>query len=137
MRIVNLPIGAVALAIVSFFLPNSIGQSSSDLKSNTWWQIFKKFDPVGTAIFIPTIICLLLALQWGGGQYEWNSARVIATFVCFGVTFIVWVVIQTLLGEDATVPVSILRQRSVIGACWFSMFGSAAFTGIVYYLPIW
>ncbi|PVH78006.1 MFS general substrate transporter [Cadophora sp. DSE1049] len=110
---------------------------SPDLKSKTSWEIFKKFDPIGTAIFIPSIICLLLALQWGGGQYEWSSPRVIATFVCFGVTFIACVVIQTMLGEDATVPVSILRQRSVIGACSFMMFGSASFTAVVYYLPIW
>ncbi|KAH7305125.1 major facilitator superfamily transporter [Rhexocercosporidium sp. MPI-PUGE-AT-0058] len=134
---INLPIGAVTLVIVSFFLPNSVGRSSSDLKNKTWWQIFEKFDPIGKAIFIPSIICLLLALQWGGGQYAWSSPRVIVTFTCFGVTFIAWVVVQIHFGEDATVPVSILSQRSVIGACWFSMFGSASFTGVVYYLPIW
>ncbi|KAK0109445.1 hypothetical protein ONS95_002139 [Cadophora gregata] len=134
---INLPIGAIALTIVTFFLPRSLGRSSQDLKSMSYWQIFKKFDPIGTAIFIPSIICLLLALQWGGGQYPWSSPRVIVTFVVFGVSIIAWVVIQTRLGEDATVPVSILKQRSVIGACWFTFFGSASFSAVVYYLPIW
>ncbi|KAG4436093.1 hypothetical protein IFR05_008413 [Cadophora sp. M221] len=134
---INLPIGAVSLAIVSLYLPNTIGRSSPDIKNKTWSQIFKKFDPIGTAIFIPSIICLLLALQWGGGQYAWSSPRVIVTFTCFGVLFIAWVVVQTRLGEDATVPVSILRQRSVIGACLYTIFGTASFSGVVYYLPIW
>lgn len=61
----------------------------------------------------------------------------IATFTCFGVLFIAWIFVQTRLGEDATVPVSLLGQRSVIGASLFSMLGSASFTGVVYYLPIW
>lgn len=27
------------------------------------------FDPIGTAVLIPDVICLLLALQWGGTTY--------------------------------------------------------------------
>ncbi|KAL2068565.1 hypothetical protein VTL71DRAFT_14902 [Oculimacula yallundae] len=134
---INLPIGAVTLAIVFFFLPTNLSRSSPTLRNSTYWQIFKKFDPIGTAIFIPSIICLLLALQWAGGEYSWSAPRVIATLTVFGVSFIAWIVVQTRLGEDATVPVSILKQRSVVGACVFTMFAAGAFTGVVYYLPTW
>ena len=136
--IVNLPVGAVAMVVVTLCLPKSMGESSPDLRSNTWWQIFQRFDPIGTAIFIPSIICLLLALQWGGSQYPWSNPRVIATFVCFGVSFIAWVIFQYFQGEEnATLSSSILNQRSVIGACLYAIFGSASFTAVVYYLPIW
>jgi len=90
---VNLPIGAMAFLVIAFFLPKST-EPSSKLKNNSWWEVIKCFDPIGTAILIPSIICLLLALQWGGTQYPWNSTHVIATFTCFGVSFIAWVIIQ-------------------------------------------
>ncbi|CZT51521.1 related to DHA14-like major facilitator; ABC transporter [Rhynchosporium secalis] len=134
---VNLPIGALTLAIVFIFLPATLSRSSSMSKTSTYWQIVMKFDPIGTAIFIPSILCLLIALQWAGGKYPWSSARVIVTLTVFGVLFVAWVVVQMRLGDDATVPISILKQRTVVGACVFTMFAAAAFTGVVYYLPIW
>ncbi len=42
-------------------------------------------DPLGTAIFMPAIICLLLALQWGGTTHPWNNWRIITPFLPLGV----------------------------------------------------
>jgi hypothetical protein len=50
-----------------------------------WKERAKEFDLWGTAAFIPAIICLLLALQWGGTKYPWGSGRIIAVGV-LGVT---------------------------------------------------
>jgi len=38
-----------------------------------------QLDFFGTAAFVPGIVCLLLALQWGGFDYPWRSARIIAS----------------------------------------------------------
>lgn len=136
--VVNLPVGAVAMAVAAFCLPKSMEKGSTELTNKTWWEIFKRFDPIGTAIFIPSIICLLLALQWGGGQYPWSSPRVIATFTIFGVSFIAWAISQySQPEENVTLPRSVLNQRSVIGACLYTFFGSASFSCVVFYLPIW
>lgn len=40
--------------------------------------VLKMLDPVGNFLFVPAIICLLLALQWGGVQYAWSNSRIIA-----------------------------------------------------------
>ena len=136
--LVNLPIGAIAFLVVLFCLPSSLGTSSSDLQTQTWGHIFKRFDPIGTALFIPSIICLLLALQWGGGQYPFSSPRVIVTLTIFCITFVIWILFQCFQSEEtATIPRSVLNQRTVIGACAYTFFGSAGFSAIVYYLPIW
>jgi hypothetical protein len=61
-----------------------------------------QFDPIGTVLFVPAIICLLLALQWGGTEYAWNSGRIIALFVVFGVCIVFFCVDQWWMGDEAT-----------------------------------
>lgn len=35
----------------------------------------KHLDPLGMFFFASSIVCLLLAFQWGGSAYAWNSNR--------------------------------------------------------------
>ena len=123
--------------MIFFFLSASLGKTSKELKGLTKWQLLLKFDPLGTALILTASVCLLLALQWGGAAYPWDSGRVIAVFVMAGVTFIAWVVLQYLQGDEATVPPSVVTQRSVAGASLYSVFLSASLGIIIYYLPLW
>lgn len=133
---VNLPLGAIA-AVVVFFILDPVNNKDPDrFKNKTWLQIVAKFDPLGIAIFMPTIICLLLALTWGGQQYAWSNWRVILVLVIFGVGIIVWAVQQWFAGENAIVPRKIISQRTVACASLYTMFSSAAFALIIYYLPL-
>lgn len=67
---INLPLGAITvLGIAIFFTsPKREKQASIGFQAR-----LKQFDPIGTLFFMPAIICLLLALQWGGAQYEWSN----------------------------------------------------------------
>lgn len=136
---INLPFGAVtALFIVFFFHPTSKASGSTDDMANmTWIQRVKLFDIYGTIIFLPMIVCLLLALQWGGSKYPWNNGRIIALFVIFGLLLAVFVFIQFKEGDNATVPPRVLKQRSVAGGAWFAAALGASFFVFVYFLPIW
>ncbi len=98
---------------------------------------FRQFDPLGTAVFMPAIICLLLALQWGGTKYAWNSGRIIACFVVFAVLITVFIFVQYKQQDQATVPPRIIRKRSVWAAAIFSFCTGSAFMACVYFLPIW
>lgn len=53
-----------------------------------------QFDPIGTILFVPAIICLLLALQWGGATYAWSSGRVVALLVVFAVCIVAFVAVR-------------------------------------------
>ncbi|KAF2173022.1 hypothetical protein M409DRAFT_62654 [Zasmidium cellare ATCC 36951] len=134
---INLPLGAIAAVVVVFCLPPDNKKDPDRFKDNTWLQIAAKFDPLGIAIFVPSIICLLLALTWGGQQYSWSNWRVILVLVIFGVGIIVWAVQQWFAGDNAIVPRKIISQRTVACASLYTMFSSAAFALIVYYLPLW
>lgn len=103
----------------------------------TLWQHIMNFDPYGTAVFMPAIICLLLALQWGGTTYAWKSGRIIALFVLFGVFISVFLYIQYRQQEQATVPPRVFKKRSVWSGAFFSFCIGAAFLSSVYFLPIW
>lgn len=119
-----------------FCLPD-IGKTSEEFKKLSWWQKFRKFNPVGTVILLGSIIALILALQWGGESGDWAEGRIIATLVVFAVTIVIWSAMQYVQGEEATVPWSVAKQRTVAGATIYTIFGSAAFTMVVYWLPIW
>lgn len=118
--------------IFFFFNPTK----SAKKLSVGWKNRVMDFDPAGTVIFLPMIICLLLALQWGGSTYPWSSGRVIALFVVFGVLLAIFVSIQFYVGEQATIPPRIIKQRSVAASAWFGVSLGAAFFLFVYYLPI-
>lgn len=131
---INLPFGAITAAfIIPFFKINRRGKKSEA----TLKEQVKKFDLEGTALFLPAIICLLLALQWGGSTYAWNSGRVIALLVLAAVLILGFIAIQWWKQEDATVPPRIFLNRNVWGSAWFGAMLGAAFFVIVYFLPIW
>lgn len=85
-----------------------------------WKAKLEQFDIFGTIVFLPMIICLLLALQWGGSKYAWGDGKIIALFVVFGVLLICFVSIQFWKGENATVPPRVISQRSVGAGAWVS-----------------
>jgi len=131
---INLPLGAVTiLVIVLFFTP----PPRAAIASLGWKERVKEFDLWGTSVFIPSIICLLLALQWGGTKYPWNSGRIIALFVVFSLLIIAFVAIQFWKGDSATVPPKIMNNRSMAAAAWFSFTLGSFFLLLVYFLPIW
>ncbi|KAH0427986.1 major facilitator superfamily transporter [Colletotrichum camelliae] len=132
---INLPIGAVSLAIMIFVF-KSPPRPDAD-KDLTLVEKFLQVDPLGTVALMPAVICLLLALQWGGTVYPWSDARVIVLFVLFGVLSIVFVFIQILNGPNATLPITVISQRSVAAACWFSVCTAGADFTLRQYIPIW
>ena len=97
----------------------------------------EQFDPYGTIIFVPAIVCLLLALQWGGSKYAWSDGKIIALFVIFGILILVFVGIQYWKGDNATVPFRIVTQRSMASASFFAICLGGSFFLLIYYLPIW
>ncbi|KAL4867236.1 hypothetical protein BDV12DRAFT_198445 [Aspergillus spectabilis] len=88
-------------------------------------------------IFTGSIVCLLLAPQWGGTTYIWSSGRVIAPPVASVASFGGFVAFEVLRKDDATIPRSVVLNRTA-GLCMVYAFcSSAAFNVIDYFLPIW
>ena len=97
----------------------------------------KRIDPVGILFFIPSMVCLILALQWGGSAYSWSAPKIIGLLVTFSVLFIAFVVVEVLTPETAIAPTRVVLNRSVAGSLAFMFLLSGGLMSVVYYLTVW
>ncbi|KAH7400101.1 putative efflux pump antibiotic resistance protein [Cadophora sp. MPI-SDFR-AT-0126] len=121
---INLPLGAVALIMIAFIrIPDRREQLE---KKPTLLESVNRLDPIGFTLFSPACVMVLLALQWGGSKYAWNSSTIIGLFVG-----------SARRGSTAMIPCSLLTQRVVYSSCLvaFSQYGSLLIFS--YYLPVW
>lgn len=132
---INLPIGAVSI-LVTFFILRVPNQKLDERAPRLLGKV-KQLDPIGNLVFFPGIICLVLALQWGGTKYAWKDARIIVLLVLCGVLCIAFAAIQIWKGDAGTVPPRIVKQRSMAAAIWYCFFSGSALMILMYYIPIW
>ena len=72
-----------------------------------------QLDLIGFALFAPSAIQLLLALQYGGNQYAWDSSRVIGLFCGAGAMIMIFLLWDYKQGDKAMVPFSMIRKTIV------------------------
>ncbi|KAH8664115.1 putative MFS aflatoxin efflux pump [Xylariales sp. PMI_506] len=130
---INLPFGAVAILIITFLLQVPDRDTTKlPLKAK-----LAQLDAVGTALLIPGVVCLLLALQWGGLDYAWSDGRIIALLTLGGVLLIGFCIVQVLMPNTATIPPRIFKQRSILSGFWATLCIGSQMMIFVYFLPIW
>jgi hypothetical protein len=127
------PIGAIAFVVIllTLKLPSPSGANL------TLRQQMAQLDPIGTAVFLPSIICLILALQWGGTTYAWSEWRIILLLTLFAVLIVIFAIVQKIKGDSGTLPPRILFKRSIAAGAWFTFCVASCMMLIAYYLPIW
>ncbi|CAG8545297.1 3198_t:CDS:2 [Acaulospora colombiana] len=105
---INLPLGAIPVLFITFLLsvPTPPGTLREKLARIDWW---------GTLTVSGSTLAILLALQWGGSSYSWDSALVITLFVVGGLGYILFAYIEGFVAAEPIVPVG-----SVIGLSAFS-----------------
>jgi EmrB/QacA subfamily drug resistance transporter len=120
---INIPIGAVALAVIAMQVPGGLG------------RVHHVIDYLGTAVLMLSVTCLVLFTSLGGTTYPWGSP----TIVGFGVAGAVLLGIFAVVERGATEPVLPLhlfsiRAFSVTSVVGFIV-GFALFGGVTY-LPV-
>lgn len=103
----------------------------------TWKQLLWDLDLNGQFLFLPSIICLLIALQWAGTTYAWYSGRIIALLVVFAILLIAFIANELWMGDSATIPPRIAAKRNVAAASLFGFFNYSQFFIFVYFIPIY
>ncbi len=119
---VNIPIGAVALAVVMHQVP-------SDLS-----RVHHVIDYLGTALLMLSASCLVLFASLGGTTYPWGSAPIVALGVAGVVLLGIFVVVE----RDAIEPILPLHLFSIRAFAVVSFVGfivGFAMFGAITYLP--
>ena len=132
---INLPIGAITLIVIMLFY--NTPEQARALQGLTWKQKIAKLDLLSTAVFVPSVVCFLVGLQWGSSTYGWQDGRVIAMFVVFAVLLIPFVYLQYRQGDEATLPARVIGQRSILSGMLFASCTTSSLTVVEYYMPIY
>ncbi|MEU0054256.1 MDR family MFS transporter [Streptomyces sp. NPDC006184] len=117
---INLPLGAVALALVTAVLHLPRKRSKAGI------------DYLGVVLLTVGITSIVLVTTWGGSEYAWTSARIME-LIGIGVATLVGFVFWQTKAAEPVVPLHIFRSRnftlmSLIGfITGFVMFGATLF----------
>lgn len=131
---VNLPFGGISMVMLALLTPKC---DAPVKRSSTWRGKFLELDPLGFALIAPCLVCLLIAVQFGGTKYPWGSATVIVLFVVSALLGIAFSVSQIWRGDKGTMPPRIILQRTILVASIASVGIGAILVLFPFFLPIW
>ena len=146
---INLPIGALIAPILLYLIP-----SFDTHKGMPYRERLKKCDWIGSMLLVATMVCLILAMTFGGGQYPWYSVPVVGCFISAGMTphkmcflkvgflAILFAISQTLYVPGQTkqrrvFPVEMLCMKTTVLLVILSATADAAAIVTLYYIPIY
>ena len=107
---INLPLGGPIVVLVLLFL--RIPKHIKPVPAN-WKEIVGQLDIPGSAVLFASLICLSLAMQWGGQTKSWGEGSVVATLVLWVVLNIGFFGVEWLQGARAMMPLNLVQPRMV------------------------
>src|SRR5271166_5953811 len=119
---INIPIGAVALAVIAVQVPGGLG------------HVHHVIDYLGTAVLMLSASCLVLFTSLGGTTYPWGSPAIITLGVAGALLLGIFAVVE----RGATEPVLPLHLFSIRAFSVVSLVGfivGFAMFGAITYLP--
>ena len=132
---INLPLGAIVLGGLVFVnIPN---QQPVPPAREAFKNLHHRLDLIGFVIFAGGAVQLLLALQWGGSTYEWDSATIIGLFCGAGASFLLYVAWSWHRGDDALLPPKLFKLRIVLACSLLTLFMMGGQFTVTYWLPVY
>jgi EmrB/QacA subfamily drug resistance transporter len=120
---INLPIGALALVVVTAVLPVTSARQRH------------KIDYLGAVLLAGFATCVVLATSWGGTEYAWGSPVIIGLFAGAAVLIVLWW-LSARSAAEPMLPLRLFRDpvfrisAAILLAAGFAMFGAIS------YLPL-
>jgi predicted MFS family arabinose efflux permease len=120
---VNLPVGAIAFAVISATMPRRAPQTD------------RSIDWVGAGLLAWSSTALLLGLVWGGGQYSWTSSHVLAALAAAAMVFVFFLLYERTVPETI-LPFGLLRNRVVASSLLCMALVGMAMFGTISFVPL-
>lgn len=127
---INLPIAGTCLVVMWLFLRVTY------VRAPTWKHALLRIDWFGNALFIASILSLLLGLVFGGTVYPWDSYHTLVPLILGIVGWIGFHIYETRCREPCMPPRLFTTRNSFIG--FILAFDAAMLMQwVIYFLPIY
>jgi hypothetical protein len=132
---INLPLGVI---VGGFLLFNIIPEPKpKDPPLQILSIAIRSLDLPGFMLICPAIVMFLLGLQFGGNKYAWDSSVVIGLLVGAGTTFVVFLLWEWRQGDDAMVPLAMLKHQVIWSAAMTMFFSLSSVLVADFYIAIY
>lgn len=120
---INLPVGAVALAVTAVVLPGHLS------------KVRHTIDYLGTILIAATATDLVLLTSLGGNTYAWNSAPVYLMGV-LGVALLAGFILAERRAAEPVLPLSLFTNKAFAMTAAIGFVVGFAMYGAITYLPL-
>jgi EmrB/QacA subfamily drug resistance transporter len=118
---INLPTGLAAMIAVD-----------QVLRRHRFPTRHRRIDYLGATCLVPAVVCLLLAVTWGGNEYAWGSGVILGLFGAAAALTAAFLVVET-RADEPILPLRMFKQGTfALAAVIALIFGVGMFSGIVY-----
>ncbi|HZE39375.1 MAG TPA: MDR family MFS transporter [Stackebrandtia sp.] len=119
---VNVPVAVVMVALAAYTIPA--------VRS----AVRPVIDYIGLVFVAAGTSCLILALEWGGDEYDWDSATIIGMFAGSAVLLALFVLVE-LKAAEPILPMGLFRNPVFTVSSILSFIVGFAMLGAMTYLP--
>lgn len=129
---INLPVSGLALVATFLFLNVKYSRNP------TWKHALARVDFLGNAIFIPSIISILLGLILGGTRFPWSSYRIILPIV---LGFIGWAAFHvhqaSPICKEPSMPPRLFKNRTSATGFFLTFVLNLVLQMVAYFMPVY
>ena len=99
---------------------------------------FRRIDWAGNALFVASVVAVLIALSWAGTVYAWSTFRIIVPLVLgfAGFAIFLWYE-QSKFCKEPTMPIHLFSNRTSLVAFILTFLHSTVTIWVLYFLPIY
>ncbi len=120
-----IPIGVIVIGFFIFMFPR--------IQVNVTRH---RVDYMGVVVLSLALTSMVLALNWGGAEYAWNSPVIIGLFIFMAAMFVLFFFVEK-RAEEPIIPMDLFRNRVVVVSSVVSFFLGASFFPVTSFVPLY
>jgi EmrB/QacA subfamily drug resistance transporter len=120
---VNVPIGAIALALLSAFFNVQAPRRPA------------RVDYAGSALLAGTVVTVLLVLTWGGNQYGWGSPEILG-LIAVGLVLFGALLVRERRAPEPVLPLRLFKDRVLLVVSGALFITTLSLFAAIVFLPL-
>lgn len=121
---INIPLGFLALAVVAWAMPRIVPELRQ-----------RAIDYAGASLLAMCLVPLLLALVWGGSEYEWTSPVIIGLLIFSAAMGAAFFMAEGRASEPI-LPLSLFHNRVFSASMAATLLSAMGMFGAIIYIPL-